>query len=733
MSIADIMQTFFAESRALLADLEQGLLQLEGEPDDREALDAVFRAVHTIKGSAGLFSLDRVVEFTHVAENVLVRARDGRLLLDGDSVALLLRCGDHLQLLLEAAADQSEPDADAQRQHAALSRELEALLGGGTDAPPPTVPAVIETRAEAADAASAVDDAWHISVRFSADLFRKGLSPTPILRQLATLGELTHVVTIADGLPAAAAMDPESCYLGFELRLRGDIDKAAIDDAFEFAMDDCDLRILPPGSRVQDYVALIDTLPEDNARLGEMLLACGAVTRRELDALLSIQEAERALDEPPRPIGQIAVDEHSVRPEVVDAALNKQREARQRSQQEAQLIRVQSAKLDRLIDKVGELVIASAGVGQIATRLREAGLLEAVSGMARLVEDIRDSAMRLRMVEIGETFGRFRRVVFDVSRQVGKDIELSLAGGETELDKGLVEQITDPLTHLVRNAIDHGIEPAAERRAAGKPTRGRLRLAASHESSSVVVEVSDDGRGLSRDRILAKARQRGMVDDDEALSDAEVWNLIFEPGFSTAEQVSNLSGRGVGMDVVRRNIEALRGTIEIDSRPGHGTTFRIRLPLTLAIIDGFLVGVGGSYYVAPLDTVIECVEFEREATERGYLNLRGEVLPLLRLREHFDLPPSEARRQSVVVVSVAGRKAGLVVDRLDGELQTVIKPLGPLFAALTGISGSSILGSGEIALVLDVPALLGEAARSRPALSSPTSLPPSTPEVTRAC
>ena len=290
-----------------------------------------------------------------------------------------------------------------------------------------------------ADPVPCEDDTWHVSVRFSRDLFRKGLNPTPVLRQLGRIGVITHLATVADAIPVAAMMDPESCYLGFEICLTGALQKSQIEDAFEFVADDCELRILPPGSQVDDFIRLIELLPEDNSRLGELLLGCGAVTRRELDRLLTIQEAERALDEEPRPIGRIAVDQQAVQPEVVAAALGKQQEVRRRQGQEA-MLRVQAAKLDSLIDKVGELVIASAGVGQMAARLRETGLVEAVSGVARLVEDIRDTAMRLRMVEIGETFGRFRRVVHDMSRQLGKDIELVIEGADTELDKSLVEQ-----------------------------------------------------------------------------------------------------------------------------------------------------------------------------------------------------------------------------------------------------------------------------------------------------
>jgi two-component system, chemotaxis family, sensor kinase CheA len=318
---------------------------------------------------------------------------------------------------------------------------------------------------------------------------------------------------------------------------------------------------------------------------------------------------------------------------------------------------------------------------------------------------VRDSALQLRMVKIGATFSRFQRVVHDVSRELGKDIALVVSGEDTELDKTVVELIGDPLTHLVRNAVDHGIEPSDKRAAQGKPARGTVSLNAFHDSGSIVIEVSDDGGGLPRERILAKAVERGLVEPGRVLSDSEIFQMIFEPGFSTAEQVTNLSGRGVGMDVVKRNITALRGSVDVASRPGEGTTVTVRLPLTLAIIDGFQVGVGRSVFVIPLEMVDECVAYSAEPGHE-YTDLRGHVLPFIRLRERFELGGEPAVRQNIVVVKHGGHKFGLVVDQLLGEVQTVIKPLSKMFAHVKGISGSSILGSGDVALILDVPALL---------------------------
>jgi len=340
-------------------------------------------------------------------------------------------------------------------------------------------------------------------------------------------------------------------------------------------------------------------------------------------------------------------------------------------------------------------------------------MLEATETLGKLVEEIRDNALSLRMVQIGETFNRFRRIVRDVSRELGKDIELEIQGADTELDKTIVEKIADPLMHIVRNSIDHGIESAEVRRARGKPETGSLSMNAFHDSGSIVIEVADDGGGLDRQKILAKAVERGLVPAGAVLSDAEISDLIFAPGFSTAASVSNLSGRGVGMDVVRRNIDELRGSVEVESYEGSGTTMRIRLPLTLAIIDGFRVEMDGTCYVIPLDMVIECLDLGPflESEENHLVNLRGEVLPFLRLREVFGSRGPLPAKERVVVVQFGDIRAGIVVDKLLGEFQTVIKPLGELFRNLRGVGGSTILGSGEVALILDVPQLVNLATR----------------------
>jgi two-component system chemotaxis sensor kinase CheA len=749
MNLDQALQTFIAESRDLLQEMESSLLRLESAPDDTDTLNAIFRAAHTIKGSAGMFGLDLIVSFTHVVESALDKLRDGEISVNGEVVALLLKCGDHMNDLVTVIAVKNEkPDAKMIAVEDGLFTSLKALMGQAADTEAQSaveagIPVQYVARVEASGGGEVCNNCWHLSLRFGQNVLRNGMDPLSFIRYLQTLGEIASIVLLPDAMPSAEEMDPEACYLGFEIDFSSAADKATIAGVFDFVREDSAIHILPPNSRISEYIELINKLPEDERRLGEMLVASGALTQEELEEGLQIQrcpaklkfetcaytsdsgecgaEARPCIAQPTldctytdtRPLGEILVEQQLVHKEVVDGALDKQRQTKERKTQENRYIRVHADKLDSLINLVGELVIAGASVNLLAARAGNPLLQESTSVISHLVEEIRDGALQLRMVQIGETFSRFQRVVRDVSQELGKDIELAISGAETELDKTVVEKIGDPLMHLVRNAMDHGIESAQMRAANGKPAKGTLYLNAYHDSGSIVIEVADDGGGLNRERILQKAVERGLVAANANLTAHEIDNLIFEPGFSTAEKLSNLSGRGVGMDVVRRNIESLRGTVELDNEPGKGTTVRIRLPLTLAIIDGFLVGVNHSSYVIPLDMVTECVELnasERQAArQRGYLNLRGAVLPLAWLRDQFEMVGEEVRRENVVVVHYGAHQAGLVVDELMGEFQTVIKPLGKMFSSIKGISGSTILGSGEVALILDVPSLIQHA------------------------
>lgn len=732
MNLDEVLQTFIAESRELLEDMESALLRIEQSPNDDDIINAIFRAAHTIKGSAGLFGLDYFVSFTHVAESVLDRVRSAELIVDSNLVALLLRSCDHISALVDhLTAGGDQPSAALQGLSAAIIDELSAYLPSADKAASHKSSKKKDGVKQAVDEANMTSlpadisvehaqtytkegggevetDHWHISLSFGPDVMRNGMDPLSFIRFLTTLGTIDHMITVLDRIPSAENMDAESCYLGFEINFVSDADKVAIEAVFDFVRDDCLVQIVPPHSKVSEYLDLIDAMQEENVRIGDILVRCGTLTPRELKLALKVQLADDREDAPL--IGNILVENNIVKPEVMAAALAKQTQSRENKGGEGSFIRVDVDKLDQLINLVGELIIAGAGASLIAKRVGLPEMLESTSTLSGLVEQVRDSALDLRMVQIGATFNRFQRVVRDVSKELGKDIDLVISGADTELDKTVVEKIGDPLTHLVRNSMDHGIESAEVRLANGKPAKGTLKLNAFHDSGSIVIEVSDDGGGLNKERILKKATERGLVSEGQNLTDKEIYNLIFEAGFSTAEAVSSLSGRGVGMDVVRRNITALRGTVDLQSTPGQGSTVRIRLPLTLAIIDGFLIGVGDASYVVPLDMVVECVELnalkQDEAGNKHYLNLRGEVLPYMRLREHFKMDESKVGRENVVVVRYGENKVGLVVDKLMGEFQTVIKPLGKMFSQIKGVGGFTILGSGEVALILDVIGLM---------------------------
>ncbi|MFA6444060.1 MAG: chemotaxis protein CheA [Sterolibacterium sp.] len=713
----EILGVFIQEAREQLTEMENGLMRMEQGDHDPETLNGVFRAAHTIKGGSGVVELTMIEKFTHVVENALDKLRNNEIAVSEALISAILNCCDHMGALLDLAVSGArEPDDALRTAGETLSNELRGFFGGALAAGAQRLAAAEQTASvESEGGGKTMNDCWHISVRFGRDVLRNGMDPEAILRYLLSLGEIAHITTLSEAMPEAERMDPESCYLGFEIRLRSHAAKEAIERVFDFVRDDCELHILPPNSQLTDFIELIEHLPEETMRLGEILVKSGALTQEELEeGLARQQQAARSAaetDSVAPHLGEILVERQMVQPEIVEAAAVKQKQISDKKADEARLIRVHADKLDQLIDLVGELVIAGASANLLAQKSKQVNLVEATSVLSRLVESIRDSALQLRMVQIGETFNRFNRVVRDTAKEIGKEIELVITGADTELDKSVVEKIGDPLMHLVRNAMDHGLEPTAVRVAKGKPAAGRVELNAYHDSGSIVIEVVDDGAGLPREKIRAKAIEKGLISENQTLSDQEIANLIFEAGFSTAEKVTNLSGRGVGMDVVRRNIQALRGTVEVSSQEGVGSRFTIRLPLTLAIIDGFLVGVEQSSFVIPLEMVVECMELQNATVDRNYLNLRGEVLPFVRLRELFEVATEKPARENVVVVKAGGRKAGIVVDVLQGEFQTVIKPLGAIFRHLRGIAGSTILGSGEVALILDVQALTSTAAQ----------------------
>ena len=726
--IQEALPAFISEAQEQIETIEQLLLQLEDTPQDHELLNALFRCAHTVKGSAGIFGLDRVVAFTHHVETLLDQLREGALALTPALSTLLLQCNDQIRSLVAQARDTAvDEDDQAVAAREALVQRLQAATQGAPGAAAATAPAPAAgpTDASAGRAAMAppAGRLWHAAVAFGSDTFRNGTDPLAILNYVRGLGEIVTVQCDVGGVPALDSLNPESCHLTFEFALQTHATRAEIEGAFSFVRDDCTLHLVEPGGTAEDFAALIEAMP-DNPRLGDILVAAGAITQAQLQQGLRAQTAAAASGSA-APLGEILQATAGVPAQVVNAALSKQSKGREAAQgaqgaqgvhgaqgtpDDQRFIRVQADRLDAVINLLGELVIAGAGASLLARQTRQGTLIEANAQIGRLIEEIRNGTLQLRMVPIGETFSRFRRVVRDTAAELGKDVQLEIAGGETELDKSMVERIADPLMHLVRNALDHGLETPAQRQASGKAAQGRLTLAACHESGSILIRISDDGRGIQRDKVLQRAWDRGLVERGVVPADADIDRLIFEPGFSTAEKVTNLSGRGVGMDVVRRNIEALRGTVTLHSTPGQGSCIEIRLPLTLAIIDGFLVGVGSSKFIFPLDAVVEVIENRPTVSTldergRGFVELRGQVLPVVSLRSLYALDGPAPERTSVVVLHSLQRRYGVMVDSLLGQHQTVIKPLGRMFRSLRGMSGSSILGNGEVALIFDVPSL----------------------------
>lgn len=667
--IAEALPAFISEANEQIESLEHLLLQLEDTPDDRDLLDALFRCAHTVKGSAGIFGLDQVVTFTHHVETLLDRLREGQLALTPELSTLLLQSNDQIRALVAAAQNPQADTAEAVEAREQIVLRLKTASGElqATDSPaqaphPQTQP---DERARR----------WHVAVRFGSDTFRNGMDPLALLDYVRGLGSMAHLACDTGAVPALDALDPENCHLAFEFSLDTQATREEIESAFSFVRDDCDLQLREPDAKPQQTEA-------------------------------------------------------DVSPTVVDAAPQKPQQKRREGPanpspgDDSRFIRVHADRLDEVINLLGELVIAGAGASLLARQSRQGALIEANQQITGLIEEIRNGTLQLRMVPIGETFARFRRVVRDTAAELGKDVQLDIVGGETELDKSVVEHIADPLMHLVRNALDHGLETAAERVASNKPAQGKLTLSACHESGGILIRIDDNGRGIQRDKVLQRAWERGLVPQGVVPPDADIFKLIFEAGFSTAERVTNLSGRGVGMDVVRRNIEALRGSVSISSKAGQGSTIEIRLPLTLAVIDGFLIGVGPSKFIFPLDSVVEVIESHPSSAAvdrrgRRCVELRGQVLPVVSLRALYALDSPEPERSSVVVVSSGESRYGVMVDALHGQQQTVIKPLARMFRSLRGVSGSSILGTGEVALIFDVNSL-GQLAAQEPHSTSGT-------------
>jgi len=652
---SDPTDTFRQEARELLEQLEQGLLDLEQNPADGDLVNSVFRALHTIKGSGAMFGFTDVAAFVHEFETAFDRVRKGLSPITPALVAVALDAKDHVHHLIET------PDAATEAGDAILAALRDIVEPDRFPAAP-----MAQSTGVVANADPETTVRWRIRFKLPEDALVHGTSPLLLLGEIAELGPC-EVMALVDSVPTLDVLDPEACHLGWQVDLTHSDPTAALDDVFLFLKDGMELSIEP--------------------------LAAPAVASPVL-AILAEEEPVEADD-----------------PVVEAAPVRAHKEPKDAKAETASTsMRVPAERLDELMDRVGELVIAQARLSQMAAQSSDANLKTIAEELERLSSGLRDTTMGIRMVPIGSLFSRFRRLVHDLSRDLDKQIEFITTGEETELDKTMIERLADPLVHLIRNSVDHGLETAEQRIKAGKPVKGTVRLSAVYAGAEVAISVTDDGAGLNAARIRAKAEEQGLLTPESRIADHDLFQLIFAPGFSTAKEVTSLSGRGVGMDVVKRTIDGLRGKIELSTRPGEGTTATLRLPLTLAIIEGMLVRVGNGRYSIPLSAVEECVELPAEVAThsrgRNFLDIRGSLVPFLRLRDMFNTPGDADTHQKVVIISSGEGRAGLVVDQIIGNNQTVIKQLSKLHTDLETFSGATILGDGTVALILDTSRLV---------------------------
>ncbi|MFP5228969.1 MAG: chemotaxis protein CheA [Acidobacteriota bacterium] len=665
---------FREEARELLVELESVLLELNEHAEDEGLVGRVFRALHTIKGSGAMFGFDELAAFAHKLENAFDEVRKGRLRVTPELVDLTLSALDQIRAMVEEGEGASAVNREA---CASILERLQTLLGVEARTP---VTAIFEPHSPASAGESGAERSWQIRFAPGAEMMRCGADPLLLLRELRGLGRM-KVTASMEALPPLEEIEPERCYASWEILLTTPASEDAIRDVFIFVEDACELSIEPCASagNGQDPIA-------------------GEKTGNPLDAKpetpCEADKVAQGLEEKRRSAGRRGSD----LPET------------------AASLRVPAARLDQLVDLVGELVTVQARLSEIAARSEAGEVLAVAEEVERLTSALRENSMTLRMLPIRATFEKFRRLVHDLARDLGKNVELTIEGAETELDKTVIDQLGDPLMHLIRNSMDHGIETPERRAAEGKRRAARIHLSARHSGASVLIAVSDDGAGIDAEAVLRRAVERGLTTPDAPLSESQIFSFIFEPGFSTAQRVTDLSGRGVGMDVVRQRVESLRGSIDVTSQRGAGTTVTLRLPLTLAIIDGLLVRVGESFFVLPLASTLECVELTREEVEQAngkeVAHVRGQIVPYIRLRQYFAVDTAAPEREQIMVVESEEGRCGLVVDEVLGDCQTVIRNLGRLYRHVQVVSGATILGNGTVALILDPQRLVQEATRA---------------------
>lgn len=671
MNVMDPTEVFRQEASELFEVLEGALLDLGQRPDDRDLVDSAFRALHTIKGSGAMFGFDKVASFTHEFETAFDRVRKGEIKPTQELISVALAAKDYIRALIE------DPQSTDDIIGEAILDDLKRFVS--SDQPAAPVAETIEAPPLAP--VESKQAGWHLYLEFESHILRNGSNPLDLLEDLCKLGPC-FVVPVTDGIPFLDEMDPEDCYLKWDVKLHAACDKDAIDDVFMFVSDEMKLTLSPLAHVEAPAPApLFQLLDEEPAAVAEI-----AAPVVEIAAAPPVAKAEPKAEAKPEPKPEAKRDDRGIA-----------------------TVRVQAERLDELMDRVGELVIAQARLTQLAATGSDLSIKLIAEEIERLASSLRDTTMGARMVPIGSLFGRFRRLIHDLSRDLSKPVEFVTTGEDTELDKTMIECLADPLVHLIRNAIDHGIEDTATRSANGKTEQGRIELAAVHSGAQVLVTVKDNGGGLNTARIRAKAEEQGLIAAGAVLSDHEIHQFLFHPGFSTAQTISALSGRGVGMDVVKRTIENMRGSIDLATRPGQGTTVTLRLPLTLAIIEGLLIRVGEGRYIIPLSAVEECIELTAEderSRGRNFLNVRGNLVPFLRLRDIMTASGTPDRHQKTIIISTGETHVGLVADQIIGNHQTVIKSLSKLHSDVTIFSGATILGDGTAALILDVAQLV---------------------------
>ncbi|MBQ5537120.1 MAG: chemotaxis protein CheA [Treponema sp.] len=685
--LEQLSSVFFDEANELLDNLEEQLLALSDNPGDSETIAAVFRAMHTIKGSSAMFGFNEISSFTHEAESAMDQVRNGIIPVTPELITLLLKARDHIRSLLDAGMEVA-PEIHQLSENLILEFKVYVQKNGGNvNDPPPQTKKIEKPKHD--DKATT----WRIKFRPSTTIMQNGTRPELLIKELTELGTAT-VVPFYNDLPPLSEMDSELCYFSWDVILTTSKTKNDIEDVFIFLDSD---------SKIE--VDKIDLLPGENNKIGEILVSRKDVTQGDVDEILSAKKQ----------LGAMLVDKKIISEEQVRSALAEQQhlkslnsngQAQQQTGTPSTTLRISSAKLDQLVDLVGELVTFNARLDQEAVRTDNPTFKNLSEQCDRIAVMMRDISMGLRMVPVGTLFQKFKRTVYDLSTQLGKQVEMVTVGAETELDKTVIEKLNDPLLHLIRNSVDHGIEMPAERHEAGKSETGTVTLSAKHVGAFINISIRDDGKGLDRDAIRDKAIQKGLIKENETHSDEEIFNLIFQPGFSTAKQVTSVSGRGVGLDVVKKDLATLGGTVGIESKRGKGTSFILKIPLTLAIIDGMLVTIGGTTYIIPLNTISECLtsSITQEQMDGTFITTQnhGKDLVSINLRKFFKIEEPLPDHQEIVSVYDGDDVFGLVVDKILGSQQTVIKPLGNLYRNCTGINSSTILGDGAVALILDV-------------------------------